>query len=86
MAKYEVSYCSAGTSYGWTQQYDRLEEFEDFINEHRRVATAYITVWDRTLSEFVFDKGYGFTPRIDKLKNPRRDMRTATREAKAITA
>ena len=80
--KYTVDYCSAATGYGWRQDYDRLDEFEDFVNESRRDAMAYISVWDNTLHEFVFDKGYGFTPRIDKLKNPRRDMRTATREAK----
>lgn len=35
MSKYSVSYCSGATGFGWEQDYDRLDEFEDFIDEMR---------------------------------------------------
>jgi hypothetical protein len=81
MAKYTVDYCNASTGYGWSQKYDRLDEFEDFINEHRRDPLAYINVWDSELKAYIYMKGYGFKPDVDLLRNPLRDMRTTTREA-----
>lgn len=82
MAKYTVIYTSAATGYGWRKEHERLEDFEDFVNEKRTDAMAYVTVWDNELVKCIFRKGYGFKPEIDMLKNPQRDMRTTTRERK----
>lgn len=82
MAKYIVTYSSAASGYGWKKEYDRLDEFEDFINESRRDAMAYIKVYDTELNRFIFWKEYGFKPYIDMLADANRDMRTTTRKAK----
>ena len=68
------------TGYGWRKEYERLEDFEDFVNEMRADAMANIAVWDNELYKYIFRKGYGFKPEIDMLKSPFRDMRTTTRE------
>ena len=81
--KYTVDYCSGATGYGWSQQYDRLDEFESFINEMRKVSTAHVTVWDSQLKDFIFWKDcLCYEPRIDMLRPDKhfRDLRTKDRK------
>ena len=81
--KYIVSYCSGATGYGWKQEFDRLSDFEDFINEMRREITASVSVWDSQLKEFIFDKdALCYKPNIDMLRpsDHFRDMRTKDRK------
>lgn len=81
--KYSVSYCSGSTGYGWRQEYDRLDEFEDFVNEMRREYTASITVWDTSVQDFIFWKDcLSYKPSIDKLSDPFRDRRTVSKQCK----
>lgn len=80
--KYFVNYASAATGYGWAHEYDHISDFEDFVNEQRTDATAYISVYDNELGKCIFRKGYGYKPDVDFLKNPNRDLRTTTREHK----
>lgn len=83
MKKYAVDYCSGATGFGWSQEYDRLDEFESFINEMRTEYTASVRVYDRDLEDFVFWKDcLTYTPKIDLLGNCLRDMRTKTRNMK----
>ncbi len=82
MKKYTVTYVSGATGYGWSQQYDRLDEFEDFIDEMRNEYTAAVRVWDEDLKRFIFWKKALSTPSIDMLADMMRDMRTATRKTK----
>ena len=85
--KYTVKYCSGSTGYGWEKQYDRLDEFEDFIDEMRGDYTARIIVWDETLQKIIFWKDcLSVNPRIDLLSELLRDMRTTTRKAKCIAS
>lgn len=85
MAKYTVDYTSGATGYGWTKEYDRLDEFEYFINEKRNDYTARVTVWDNELEEFIFWKDtLRWDCRIDMLKNFDRDCRTTTRKRKYV--
>jgi hypothetical protein len=49
--KYYVSYASGATGYGWEHEYDRLDEFEDFVRGVDR--TAYIFVYDYELGETI---------------------------------
>ena len=83
MKKYSVDYCSGATGYGWTAYHDRLDEFEDFINEMRKEYTASVRVWDSDLEKFIFWKDcLTYKPRIDMLNDLFRDMRTRTRKMK----
>lgn len=83
MAKYSVEYCSAPTGYGWRQEYDRISEFERFVNQMRREPTADISVWDNELGDFVFWKrAFRYEPDIDMLHSVCRDLRTKTRKMK----
>ena len=83
MAKYTVTYTSGSTGYGWTEEYDRLADFEYFVDQMRDEYTAYITVFDNRLEEFIFWKDcLTFKPRIDMLHEFGRDMRTRTRHWK----
>lgn len=78
--KYAVHYTSGATGYGWRQEYNRLDEFEDFVNSMRREFTAQVIVWDDELQDFIFWKDcLTFTPSIDMLNSVMRDMRTTTR-------
>ena len=81
--KYTVDYVSGATGYGWSQEYDRLDEFEDFIDEMRKEYTAKVTVWDSELKTFIFWKNtLTFEPEKDMLHDVMRDMRTKTRKVK----
>ena len=83
--KYSVTYTSGATGYGWKEEYDRLDEFESFVDNMRREYTACVIVWDETLQDFIFWKDcLTFTPDIDLLGNSNRDMRTKTREWKGV--
>lgn len=81
--KYSVSYTSGATGFGWNKEYDRLEDFEDFINEKRKDYTAMVTVFDNTLNDFIFWKNtLTYNIKTDMLHNFSRDMRTITRKRK----
>jgi hypothetical protein len=81
--KYVVDYCSGATGYGWSKEYDRLDEFESFIDEMRREITAHVSVWDNTLKDFIFYKrALCYEPETDMLKAIDRDMRTKNRKWK----
>ena len=83
MKKYQLSYCSGATGYGWTQEYDRLEEIEPFVNEMRSVYTAEVTVWDNSVKDFIFYKRtLTYKPETDDLSRFDRDYRTKTRRWK----
>ncbi len=80
MKKYTVDYCSGATGFGWSQEYDRLDEFEGFINEMRTDFTARVIVYDNYLQDFIFWKNcLTYHPDIDLLHSGQRDMRTKTR-------
>ena len=81
--KYSVDYCSGATGYGWSHEYDRLDEFEDFIDEMRNEYTASVRVFDYDLGEFIFWKRtLSYKPEIDMLHDLFRDMRTTNRRMK----
>ena len=81
--KYSVDYCSGATGYGWSAEHDRLDEFEDFINEMRTEYTAAVRVYDYALGDFIFWKDtLTLKPRVDKLHDVFRDMRTKNRRMK----
>ena len=81
--KYSVSYTSGATGFGWRQEYDRLDEFEEFINEKRKDYTADVSVWDETLQDFIFwKKALTYEPTVDMLADYSRDMRTVDRKFK----
>ena len=84
MRKYTVSYASGATGFGWEHEYDRLDEFEDFVKEKERSDyTARVTVWDDELGKFVYWKDcLASKPRIDMLSDLFRDFRTTTRKMK----
>lgn len=82
--KYTVDYCSGSTGFGWSKEYDRLEEFEGFINECRTQYSAKLQVWDSTLRKYIFRKGCSWEPEIDMLHDTIRDMRTTDRQRKRV--
>ena len=83
--KYTVMYCSGSTGYGWEKEYDRLDEFEEFVDHIRDEYTAKLWVWDDTLQKFIFWKDFlEYKPSIDLLHSLGRDMRTTTRKAKVF--
>ena len=84
--KYIVDYCSGSTGYGWTQEYDRLDEFEEFIDECRHTYSAKVRVFDTTLGKYIFWKGCSWKPETDMLGDIVRDMRTSDRKMKRHTA
>ena len=86
MKKYAVSYYSVTTGYGWQQEFDRLDEFESFIDEMRLKPSASVSVWDNELHEYIFDKDAFCEPEVDMLRNLFRDMRTRNRKMKLTTA
>lgn len=79
--KYYVSYASGATGYGWEHEYDRLDEFEDFVRGVDR--TAYIFVYDYELGETIYHKDcLDDKPTINLLSAPLRDFRYKTRTYK----
>ena len=83
--KYCLSYCSGATGYGWEEEYDRLDEFEDYIDEKRHDYTASVRVFDYQLGEFIFYKRtLTFEPEVDLFRSGSRDFRTKTRKYKEV--
>lgn len=81
--KYSVQYCSGATGYGWEQEFDRLNEFESFVDEMRKEYTAAVWVWDNQLHDFIFIKRtLSYEPSVDLLHSIDRDLRTTTRKWK----
>ena len=44
--KYSVSYSCCSTGYGWRKEYDRIEEFDDFIKDARHERSYEVWVYD----------------------------------------
>ena len=84
MKKYSVTYVAGSTGFGWEDEFDRLDEFEDFIDAMREEYTAAVSVWDNEAEKFIFKKNV-LTRKceIDFLHSWDRDMRTTTRKKKA---
>ena len=80
--KYSVTYASGCTGFGWEDDYDRIDEFEHFVDEYRKESTVYLTVYDHHLGDFIFFKRALHTPEVDMLHGFNRDLRTRTRKAK----
>lgn len=79
--KYTVDYYSGATGYGWSREYDRLDEFESFINQMRHEVTACVSVWDNYLQDFIFYKrALCYEPETDLLRSTNRDLRTKDRK------
>lgn len=84
MKKYSVTYVAGSTGYGWEHEYDRIDEFEDFVNHIRNEYSAHLTVWDNEIEEFIFWKNcLTYKCKIDLLHSNARDLRTKSRR-KAI--
>ena len=66
MAKYTVDYTSGATGYGWTREYDCLDEFEYFINEKRNDYTAKVRYGIMSCNALSFGKEHfhGITRQI----------------------
>ena len=85
--KYSVDYVSCPTGYGWSKEYDRIDEFEGFIKEVRHDRTKEVWVYDNELHDFIFIKRGGtYEIEKDMLAGSFRDLRTTTRMNKPITA
>lgn len=52
--KYSVSYTNGASGYGWDKEYDRLNEFEDFVTTVSR--TSYVCVYDNEIGEIIYKK------------------------------
>lgn len=84
--KYIVDYCSGTSGFGWSREYDRLDEFEGLINECRDIYSAKVRVFDTTLNKVIFQKGCSWKPEVDLLHDIVRDMRTIDRKMKRHTS
>ena len=83
MKKYSVDYLSCSTGYGWQHEYDRIDEFEDFVDEIRKEYTASLMVFDNEINEIIFwKKCLTYKCKIDLLHSYERDLRTTTRRRK----
>lgn len=83
MKKYTVSYTSAPTGYGWTREFDRIDEFEDIVNAARRDCTRSVSVRDNELEkEIFFKRVMTYKIEVDMLSGNERDLRTTTRKRK----
>ena len=83
MKKYIVDYVSAPTGFGWTREFDRIDEFEDIVNDARKDRTRAVSVWDNELQEQIFVKrGMTYNCEVDMLSGVERDLRTTTRKRK----
>lgn len=81
--KYSVEYRSGATGFEWKEEYDRLDEFEDFVDEMRGEYTAFVSVFDYSRRKFIFfKKALTYKPEKDMLGALLRDMRTTTGETK----
>jgi len=81
MEKYSVDYISAPTGYGWEKEVKTLEEVITLIDGLTKEPTTKITVFDRTLHDYIFYKdAYQYEPSIDIIFNGIRDFRTTTRK------
>jgi hypothetical protein len=84
MKKYTVDYTSAPTGYGWTQEFDRIDEFEDTVDDARRDCTRALYIWDNELGKHIFYKrAMTYKIEVDMLSGIERDLRTTTRKRKS---
>lgn len=83
MKKYTLTYVSGATCFGWEKEYDRIEEFESFVDEMRAEYTASVTVWDNEIQKFIYWKNcLTYKAKVDMLHSYKRDLRTTSRERK----
>lgn len=83
MKKYTVSYTSAPTGYGWIREFDRIDEFEDIVNDARGDCTRCVSVRDNELGkEIFFKRSMTYKIEVDMLSGIERDLRTTTRKRK----
>lgn len=54
--RYNISYYSAPTGYGWTQDTDSLAEVRRIVNYYGSNVTAAVDVWDRKISDCIYSK------------------------------
>lgn len=68
--QFSVSYTSGATGYSWEIETDDIEEVKDIVNSESfgKSYTAYVSVWDNVLNDFVFLK-FVLTnkPKIDRI-------------------
>jgi len=66
--RYEMSYTSGATGYGWEKETDNRDEAVYTAREFSKSYTAYFDVWDNVNQEFIYLKRVlTFEPEIDKL-------------------
>ena len=83
MKKYTVDYACATTGYGWTREFDRIDEFEDIVNKSRKNCSYAVSVRDNELQKFIFIKRcMTYKIEVDILSGIERDLRTTTRKRK----
>ena len=80
--KYSVTYISGVMGFGWVHDYDRIDEFQNFVDEIRNEYSACLTVWDNELECFIFWK-YCLSTKceFDILHAFDRNFRATTRNA-----
>lgn len=84
--KYTVNYACCSTGYGWNIDYDRLDEFESFVDNARHERSYEVWVYDHELDDFIFIKRGGtYEIEKDMLVGCTRDFRTTTRQRKPVT-
>ena len=84
--KYSVSYSCCSTGYGWRTDYDRIDEFDNFIKNARHERSYEVWVYDFDFDDFIFIKRGG-TYEIEKdMLGSFRDLRTTTRMHKPANA
>lgn len=84
--KYSVDYSSCSTGFGWSKEYDLIDEFDGFIKEIRHNRTAEVWVYDHEYGDFIFIKRGGTYDIQKDMLGSFRDLRTTTRMHKPATA
>ena len=84
--KYSVDYTCCSTGFGWSKEYDRIDEFDGFVKEARYERSYEVWVYDHEFHDFIFIKRGG-TYEIQKdMLGSFRDLRTTTRMPKPVKA
>lgn len=86
MKKYEVSYTSGATGFGWDKEVDTIDEVMDKIDGLDHEYTAKVSVWDNIHEKFIFYKDcLEYDPKINLLAEIDRDLRTTTLHRKPVS-
>lgn len=82
MAKYTVDYSST-TGFGWVKEFDRVDDVDKIVDDHRHDKYTRLTVWDNEHGDFIYWKdAFERDAYIDLLGDTFRDLRTTTRHVK----